>query len=213
MHDEVDILLGQIRNDTASATVTPSLKPRIVQRMDGTQEESPYMSSPEAKPFAGVDALFNQSVAYQAYKKEKPEHRLILWARLNGHNVKETAALTGYTPQSVTNVCGQPWFQEAFARLSTECGKDQVTTFLQGEVIPALQRVAHLANNGESEAVRLAANKELLDRYLGKATVKVESKLSGSVDSIVYDVAELEKQNSDLQRQLAARGIGQHSRN
>lgn len=210
--DPLDFELGQLRQNCRS--VKPDAPVRCVQRMDGTIHPAPaHLTPPGTDPYSGVDALFGQSVAYVTYKKEKPQHRMILWARLNGHNVKETAALVGYTPQTVSNVCGQPWFQEAFARLSTELGKDQFQTFLQGEVLPALQRTAELANSAESEAVRLAANKEILDRFMGKATVKVETKASGSLDVIVHDVAALEKENSDLQRQLAARGIGQHNRN
>lgn len=209
--DPLDFELGQLRRDCRAVKSDAPI--RCVQRMDGTQMPNPALHPVGTDPYSGVDALFGQSVAYVSYKKEKPQHRMILWARLNGHNCKETAALVGYTPQTVSNVCGQPWFQEAFARLSTELGKDQFQTFLQGEVLPAIQRTAELANSAESEAVRLAANKEILDRFMGKATVKVEAKTSGSLDVIVHDVAALEKENSDLQRQLAARGIGQHNRN
>ena len=132
----------------------------------------------------------------------------MLWLRLQGHNVKETAALCGYTPQSVSQVSKQPWFREAFCRLSQEMGKDAVQTFLEGEVLPALQRTVDLAANADSEAVRLAANREVLDRFLGKSTVKVETKHSGSIDSVVYDAQKLMDENARLDEQLKARGIG-----
>lgn len=212
-HDSYEVLLGKLTTETPTsasdfyplASSAPSAG-RVVQRQDGTQAIDLYKES--AEKFENVDTLFGATPGYQHYKKERPEHRLMLWHRLNGHNVKETAALTGYTPQTVLNVCKQPWFQEAFVRLSTEMGKDAVQTFLSGEVLPALQRTVALAVSGESEAVRLAANKEIMDRYLGKSTVKVEQKISGQVDNVVYDAAKLLEESRRLNEELKARGIG-----
>lgn len=202
--------------DTADAYLdglrTPSVAsppPRLVQGMDGTQRSDPYTSPSAGTPLpsADPDSLFGSSVAYQTYRKEKPEHRMMLWLRLQGHNVRETAALTGYTPQSVSQICKQPWFVEAFCRLSKEVGKDAVTTFLEGEVLPALQRTLDLAKNAEADAVRLAANREILDRFLGKSVAKVESKVSGQIDTVVYDAEKLmeeERRNAEI---LRSRGI------
>ena len=155
--------------------------------------------------FDGADSLFGDSSAYQVYKREKPEHRLMLWLRLNGHNVKETATLTGYTPQSVSQVCKQPWFREAFCKLSTEMGKDIAQTLLEGEVVPTIHKLVELRDSAESEAVRKAACDSILDRYLGKPTVKVEQKLSGSVDSVVYDAAKLIAENKRITDELRTR--------
>jgi hypothetical protein len=88
--------------------------------------------------------------------------------------------------------------------MTTEMGKDAVETFLEGEVLPALQRTVAIAIGGETDAVRLAANRELLDRYLGKSTVKVESKVTGQVDSVVYDIAALREEERKLNEQLKA---------
>lgn len=198
-HEGYETMLGRLAGEVATAGEAPS---RVVQRQDGTQGANPYLTS--GNPLADVDTLFGATPSYQAYKKEKPEHRLMLWHRLRGLSVKETALVTGYTPQTVSQVCKQPWFQEAFCQLSTEIGKDAVETFLEGEVLPALQRTADIARGAESEAVRLAANRELLDRYLGKSTVKVESKVSGQVESVVYDIAKLRDEEKRLNEQLRA---------
>lgn len=201
-HDSYDTLLGTLATEEKAAAGG-----RLVQRQDGTIEKDDYRAVDGGKVFEGVDALYGQSQAYQTYKKERPEHRLMLWHRLQGRSVKETALLTGYTPQSVSNICRQPWFQEAFVRLSSEMGKDSVQQFLAGEVLPAMQRTVELATNGESEAVRLAANREILDRFLGKSTVKVEQKVSGQIDNVVYDAAQLLLESRRLDEQLKARGI------
>lgn len=201
-HDGYETLLGRLADESVAAPGG-----RVVQRQDGTQEKDAYKAVDANKVFENVDALFGRTQSYVTYKKERPEHRLMLWHRLQGRSIKETALLTGYTPQTVSNVCGQPWFQEAFCRLSSEMGKDSVQAFLQGEALPALERTVGLANNAESEAVRLAANKEILDRFLGKATVKVEQRVTGQIDNVVYDAAQLLEESKKIQDQLRARGV------
>ena len=159
-----------------------------------------------------VDALFGATKAYVRYKKEKFEHRLMLWYKLQGFSQKEVAQLLGVTPQTVSNVTLQPWFQEAFVALSTEMGKSAVETFLEGEVLPALQRTAEIARSGESEAVRLAANREILDRFLGKSTVKIESKGAVDINHTVLDANRLMEEQRRLDEQLKANGLVQHGR-
>ncbi len=192
--------------DTSYLQFAESLRPGggLVQSQDGTAKPAAHKAV-EPTTYADVDGLFQDSASYATYKREKPEHRLMLWYRLNGHNVKETALAMGYTPQSVSQVCKQPWFREAFCRLSSEAGKDAVQTFLEGEVLPAVQRVVDLAHNGETDAVKLAANRELLDRFLGKATVKIEAKHSGTVDSVVYDAQKLIDENNRIRVELQSR--------
>lgn len=176
----------------------------VVLRQDGTSRAEPAKAV-GARVYADADALFGDSGAYQVYKAEKPEHRLMLWLRLNGHTVKETATLTGYTPQTVSQVCKQSWFREAFCRLSTEMGKDVVQTLLEGEVVPTIERLIALRDGAESDAVRKAACDSILDRFMGKPTVRVESKVSGSVDSVVYDATKLLAENKRIQDELRTR--------
>jgi hypothetical protein len=214
MIDDYEVQLGK---DLAQVEQKPALPARVVLSGDGTQRPNQYLTSPEAKQFgqgtADVDALFGDTPAYQSYKKEKFEHRLMLWYRLQGHSVKETAALTGYTPQSVSQISKQPWFREAFVRMAKEFGRDAMQTLIEGAVLPAFQRLETLAENADSEAVRFAANKEIIDRFLGKTVAKTETKVSGSIDQNIYDAGKLIERNAEIQRELAARGIGQHSTN
>jgi hypothetical protein len=212
MHSDYESQLGK------EVEALEALPPRIVQSLDGTTRENPYLTrtAPESAPSShnpDIDALFGQSPAYQSYKREKFEHRLMLWYRLQGHSVKETAALTGYTPQSVSQISKQPWFTEAFIKLAKENGKDAIQTMIEGAVIPAFQRLEELAATSKMDSVRLAANKELLDRYLGKTVAKTETKISGSIDQNIYDAAKLMQENALVQKELAARGIGQHLTN
>jgi hypothetical protein len=141
-------------------------------------------------------------------KREKPEHRQILWQRIRGLSVKEIAAVSGFSTYTVNRVCAQPWFRDAFVRLTTELGKNAVMKFLEGEVMSALERTVGLAVGAESEAVRLAANREILDRFLGKSTVKVEQTVEGKIEHDVVDGAALLVESKRLEEQLKARGIG-----
>lgn len=153
-----------------------------------------------------VDNLFGQTECYRKYIREKPEHRLMLWLKLNGHNNREISNISGYGYQSVCNVCKQPWFVEAFCRISTEMGKDAVETFLEGEIVPTLSRLGELRYS-ESDAVSKAACDSILDRIRGKPTVRVESKVSGQIDNVVYDVAKLQDEYQRNQQILQSRGI------
>lgn len=156
-----------------------------------------------------IDTLFGSSKAYREFQREKPEHRLMLWHRLRGLSVKETALAMGYTPGAVYEVCGQPWFKEAFARLSTELGKDCVTTFLEGEVSATLETLVKLRDDTATPAaVRKSVCDTILDRIRGKPVTKSEMKVTGQVDNVVYDAAKLLEEERRLAEQLRSRGIG-----
>lgn len=180
---------------------------RVVQRMDNTLAENPN-ARPEGAEFVDVDALFGKSPAYVKIQREKPQHRMILWLTLQTNKPKEIAAALRITPQTVYNVMGQPWFQEAFTRLSSELGSSSTTKFLEGAVLPALQRVENLARTAEQESVKLAANQDLINRFLGKATTKLEVKSETRVENVVYDVEKLKEERRRLQEQLKNRGVG-----
>ena len=184
-------------------------EPRCVASPGGTRPEdyrNPDCGAPIQLP-DDVDGLFGATKSYRKYKHEKPEHRLMLWLRLNGHNNKEIASIAGYSPQVVSQVAKQPWFQEAFCRLSSEMGKDSVETYLEGEIVPTLQRLVQLRDGAESDAVRKAACDSILDRIRGKPTVRVESRVSGQIDNVVYDVAKLQDEYRKNQQVLASCGI------
>lgn len=190
---------------------TPETK-RVYRHPDNPNK--PYTWNPECgQPInPDVDSLFGATQGYIQYKTEKFEHRLVLWYRLQGYNGRETAKLTGYTAQSISWICKQAWFQDAFCKLAAEMGKDAVTTFLEGQVMPAFERTVDLAENGKSEAIRLAANKEILDRYLGKSTVKVETKGVVDVNHTVLDANRLLEEQRRLDEQIKANGLVQHGR-
>ena len=194
--------------DDFISDLAASARPAVRSQERTTLDMTPYRNPDSSAPLApDVDGLFGATKGYTKYKHEKPEHRLMLWYRLQGYNVKETAQLTGYTPQTISNISKQPWFQSAFIELAAAQGKDAITSFLEGEVMPALERVVSLAQNGDSDNVRLAANRELLDRFLGKSTVKIESKGSVDINHTVLDANRLMQEQRQLDEQLKANGL------
>ena len=185
-------------------------EPRRVASPDGTRPAD-YRNGDSGAPLvldADVHNLFGASKGYTKYKSEKPQHRLMLWLRLNGHNNKEIAQILGCSPQTVCNVGKQEWFMEAFCRISTEMGKDMVETFLEGEILPTMQKLVSLRDGAETDAVKLAASNAILDRIRGKPVARTETKITGSVDNVVYDVAALLEEQKRNAQILASRGIG-----
>lgn len=180
----------------------------LVQSMNNTTRVDPRLDTLPKRPEARVDELFGQSSHYRVIKNERPEHRLMLWLSLNGHTPTEIAAQTGFTIGTVLNVRKQPWFQQAFCALSTEMGKDAVQTFLEGEVLKTAEQLVHLRDNAESEAVRKAACDSLLDRFLGRPTARVETKITGTFEHEVYDAAKLMEVSRRLDEQLKTFGAG-----
>ncbi len=70
-----------------------------------------------------------------------------------------------------------------------------------------MQHLVALRDGAESQAVQKSACDSILDRFFGKPVAKTETKLSGSIETTVYDVAKLQAEAASLDKQLAARGI------
>ena len=196
-----DTLLAQLQRDMSKP------KPGVVRHTDGTVSPTKAFTSEQRGLPADVDALFGNLPTYRTIQKEQPEHRLMLWLKLQGHANKEIAQIMGYSQGTVSHIVRQPWFMEAFCRLSSEVGKDAVQTLLEGEVIASVVKLAELRDNGKTDAVKLAATNSILDRVRGKATQQVEVKHSGGTQVTVYDAAKLmdeQKRNAEI---LKGRGL------
>lgn len=182
------------------------IAPRVVLAGDGTtRKEERFI--PTGIPLDGADALFGHSKYITQLKREKQEHRLILWMRLQGKKIKDIAAALGYHPNTVYTVTKQDWFQDMFVKLSSELGKDAAETFLRGEEIPTYMKLVELRDNAESEAVQKAACDAILDRIRGKPTVKVETKSEATVDVAVHDVSALLAERAKNEKILKANGV------
>lgn len=201
--------LDTVIDDLSGGTAKEARPGKVASPEGTTPRPNPQVNPEYGQPMSmDVDALFGNTQAYLKVKKETFQHRLLLWYKLQAFNNRECAKLLGYTEAWVSQITKQPWFQAAFVELAKEQGKDAIQTYLEGEVLPALERTAQLARNGESDAVRLAANRELLDRFLGKSVAKTEIKSDGKLDVTVFDAAKLQEEFLRNQEILKGRGIG-----
>ena len=91
----------------------------------------------------------------------------------------------------------QPWARERLvSELMTE-GRDELDVLIKGAGPEAFKRIMQMGESAESEAVKFAANKEIVDRHLGKTVVKVEQKV-GKLD---LDMAAIEAELRVLETQ------------
>jgi hypothetical protein len=134
-----------------------------------------------------------------AIEKERPEHRLMLYLKAQGKTNQEIAKMMGYSYGWVCQVVRQPWFRKAFIETCEVAGLDSVTQFLEGEVMTSLETLVELRDSGEKEQTRLTAANSLLDRFLGKPTVKVETEnVSKNLDDATKEVETLEQEVANL---------------
>lgn len=199
--DSVDLFIQQLSAGTRES--------RSVLSQDGTTKRNPHLTAnSEASDAFGeyttkTDALFNDQPAYQAILREQPRHRLILWMTAQGHTPQEVADALGITKQTVYNVRKQPWFREMFVKLTTSMGKDAAMQLLKGEVLPSLQTLVEIRDCAEKDSDRRAAADSLLDRYLGKATVRVDNDAKAPND-VPAEVAALQAEATRLAAEIRA---------
>lgn len=154
------------------------------------------------------EGLEGQRTSDAAIIHEKPEHRIILWLKAQGYSAKEIEKATGFSYGHVRTIIAQPWFRERIGQIINEIGRDAVKAKLQGEVLPSIELLTSVRDNEKARhADRIAASRELLDRFLGKPTVKVESENRNIHTSISADRARLEEEARQNEEALRARGI------
>lgn len=149
------------------------------------------------------DPFYNDYDATQPIKHENIKHRLMIMMALNCSTNKEIADATGYSPGYVSQVLRQPWARarmQEFMRVEGE----NLRELIQREGLRSFRNVVDIANNElVKPEVRLNANKEIIDRFLGKAVQPVTT--------VAAKPAELTDEELDLQieerkRQLTSRG-------
>jgi len=137
-----------------------------------------------------------------AILKEKPEHRMIVYLKAQGLSNNEIAERTGYTYPWVSQITRQPWFKQRLVAEMKESGRDSIQDMLKVTAADSVQTLIELRDTSDSPAVRKAAASDLLDRYLGKPTMRVESTNSNKVtyEDVTGIDKELLKVNEELKR-------------
>jgi hypothetical protein len=107
-------------------------------------------------------------------EKEAPWHLSAACMYAMGSGNGEIARAHGKSPQAVSNLFRQPWFQERVTQIMAENRRDVMDRF-KAERFNSLETLVALRDNEKvPAAVRMACAKDILDRTLGKPTQRVE---------------------------------------
>jgi hypothetical protein len=147
--------------------------------------------------------LYNSQNPNLAILHERPWHRAVAYLVSQGATNREVAARFGKTEAWISQLTRQPWFQERVTRELKEAGVDQITALLKAETLPSIMKVVGLRDNAKSEAVQLSAAFNLIDRFCGKPTQKVESKATVDISATVEHVETIDRETAIIEAQLA----------
>lgn len=141
---------------------------------------------------------------------EEPWHRTFAYLLLGGATMKDAAKQLG-KEYSVCNVVkSQGWFHALMSRLGDQLGQDAALKLIEGEAVSTVVRIVKLAETATSESVKLAANKELMERIFGKAVQSVEVKDSRkSKLPPEEERRQLEAELAELNAAMKAKGHGE----
>lgn len=181
-------------NDKGKGTV---LDPKYV------YETSDLKDDPVAEAYRNdPDRLFNDREPHRAYSHEQPQHRLMVYLKAQGLTNKEIAARLDYSLTTVTEVLRQPWARLLLVKELKEAGQDAIQGVLRGEALNSVFDIVDIRNDPTTpKNVRLAADVNILDRFLGKPTQKVETNDVSTPSS--PELQQLDQQIKELEAQIA----------
>lgn len=135
------------------------------------------------------------AVAMTVLKNEQPWHRMAAYMLLNNCTNIQIAEAAGVTPQAVSILRSQLWFQQLLAKLATRDG-EEITAAIRSYALESVEGIHEIATSSESDRVRLSAWTTLLEHANGKP---VQKNLNLS-SNISYSTPEDER--ADLLSQL-----------
>ena len=145
--------------------------------------------------------------------EEKPVHITMAYMMAAGRTRKEVAEATGFTPAQVTMVSKQPFFKKRLKEITEAAGKDMVKQFLEGEVMPSLELLCEVRDNSEERgSTRVIAANSILDRFMGKPTIHVDSKTNLNIQTAATAKDQVQAELDRINLELRERGVAQ-SRN
>ena len=148
-----------------------------------------------------VPRLHNTRQATQEIQTEKAWHRAAMYMLAAGQSQKDVAVALDKTPQAVSIVYRQAWFQEKLAEVINDAGGDELTQLLKGAAKDCIIRLIDIRDDDDTpKAVVLGTCKELLDRHLGKAPQHVDFTQNKPVGDIHEQMAETERQLNELRK-------------
>lgn len=154
----------------------------------------------------GVTPLWNDNVILPdgpgvTLKREMPHHRLFAYMRARGFTIREIAKATGYTPVMIGIALRQPFARKIINEALTK-DDEMLSAALRAEAMPSIDVLVEIRDDDSApKNARLGAAKELLDRYLGKATQPLEVRngdMPADIDAIEAELASIKSRKQAL---------------
>jgi hypothetical protein len=135
-------------------------------------------------------------------EKEAPWHLSAAYMYAMGSCNREIAEAHGKSPQAVSNLFHQPFFQERVTDIMAENRRDIMDLF-RGERISSLETLVAIRDNERAPAAaRVACCREILDRTLGRPVQRVEAGGEVRSDDPVAEVERLEREINRLKEEV-----------
>ena len=140
--------------------------------------------------------------------EEKPVHLTVAYLLAAGRTRKEISATTGIGLATISSLTRQPWFVKRLKEITEASGKDMVRAFLEGEVVTSLEVLRDIRDDESQKGpTRVAAANSLLDRFLGKPTVHVESATTLNIHSAADAKDQVQSELEKVEAELARLGV------
>lgn len=154
--------------------------------------------------FSPVQAASTPRVEPMVLLSEKPEHKLVVYLKTLGHTYAEIAELVSLSVVQVQQILVQPHAREYQFRLIEENSDDSMLNQMIDRA--AAGSIAVMVQLRDDEKcphnVRLKAAQDLLDRRLGKATIRVSQEkpraTGESVEELDRELESLRQKQQDL---------------
>lgn len=119
------------------------------------------------------EAFHNDKEPQIEIKYEKAVHRIMIKMAARGDTQKYIADACEMSPQHVSTILRQPWAREMIQKEISDRTDDSLEKLFEMKGKEAFNRLVMISEGAESEAVKLSATTEIVNRWLGKATTNV----------------------------------------
>lgn len=169
-------------------------------RLPGQEKQVADRGVDLTRLFGHMDASGNQVRKY-----EKPWHRAAAYFWASGKmSLKAIAEACEVSYTSVLDLSKNAWFQETVNEIMRQNGAQDVMDLFKAEQFNSLVTLVELRDSPKAPAaVRRASAVDILDRYMGKPTQRVETVDTTPVNGDPVElVAQLERENARLRAPL-----------
>lgn len=171
----------------------------LVHELVGLAE--PELLKPRLEDFSRARTpLQNLSVPRFENQKEQPWHRTMAWMMAKGFTQKEIAQAVSKSEATVSLAARQSFMKQMVVDIIAEfqLNDESAMNLLRAAQGGAAQALIALATSASSETVKLNANREILDRVLGRPVQFVNS--HKTISSPVDPKQEAENLERDIER-------------